>query len=205
MSQGSHRHNLWALTVLCLLRERPMHPYEMQRLIRERHKEDFLDLKRGSLYHAIERLVRARFIEEAGTSREGRRPERTTYRLTDEGEREVLDWLRDLLAKPVRVPSPFVAAMSFIWHLSPAEALDQLQIRCGQLRCGIIAIQAVLENLVPKIGRVCLIEAEYALAMRKAELEWVCSLSEDLRSQALTWQAAEAACDVEGAKPVDES
>lgn len=205
MSQGTLRHNLWALTVLCLLRERPMHPYEMQRLIRERHKEDFLDLKRGSLYHAIERLVRAKLIEEVGTSREGRRPERTTYRLTEEGEREVLDWLRDLLAKPVRVPSPFVAAMSFISHLSPGEALDQLRIRSGQLSCGIMAIQAVLDNLIPKIGRVCLIEAEYALAMRKAELEWVRSLSEDLRSQKLTWQAAESMCNVDGPKPIEKN
>ena len=50
--------NLWALTVLCLLREAPMHPYEMQRLIRERKKDDFLDLKRGSLYNSIARLER---------------------------------------------------------------------------------------------------------------------------------------------------
>ena len=48
--------NLWALTILCLLRQRPMHPYEIQRLIREYHKDAFLDLKRGSLYHAIGQL-----------------------------------------------------------------------------------------------------------------------------------------------------
>jgi outer membrane protein assembly factor BamB len=46
-----------------------MHPYEMQRLIRQRHKDDFLDLKRGSLYHAIERLLRAGPIEVWETSR----------------------------------------------------------------------------------------------------------------------------------------
>jgi DNA-binding PadR family transcriptional regulator len=50
------RRNLWALTILCLLRQRPMHPYEIQRLIREYHKDEFLDLKRGSLYHAIAQL-----------------------------------------------------------------------------------------------------------------------------------------------------
>src|SRR5690242_14900046 len=77
--QTKHR-NLWALTVLCLLRERPMHPYEMQRLIRERHKDEFLDLKRGSLYHAMERLQAAGLVEPMETFREGRRPERTVYR-----------------------------------------------------------------------------------------------------------------------------
>jgi DNA-binding PadR family transcriptional regulator len=183
------RRNLWALTVLCLLREKPLHPYEMQRLIRERHKDDFLELKRGSLYHAIERLAKAGLIEEVGTSREGRRPERTTYRLTDAGEREVLEWLRDLLSKPVREPSSFIAALSFVGHLTPGEAADQLLIRARELQCGIVAIDAILQSLVPQIGRVCLIEAEYALAMRKAELEWTRSLIRELREGTLAWGA----------------
>src|SRR6516162_1011722 len=94
--------NLWSLTVLCLLKERPMHPYEMQRLIRQRKNDNFLDLKRGSLYHAIGRLQRAGLIEVVSTTREGRRPERTTYRLTEAGAHEVLAWLRELLANPAR-------------------------------------------------------------------------------------------------------
>src|SRR6516225_7758067 len=106
--------NLWALTVLCLLRQRPMHPYEMQRLIRQRHKDEFLDLKRGSLYHAIERLQKAGLIEVVQTSREGKRPERTVYRLSEKGDREIIDWLRELLAKPVQEASLFLAAMSFV-------------------------------------------------------------------------------------------
>src|SRR5258708_25639756 len=97
-SRAGHR-NLWSLTVLCPLRVRPMHPYEMQRLIREWHKDEFLDLKRGSLYHAIEQLRRAGWIDPIETSREGRRPERTVYRLTEVGDREELRLLRALLAE----------------------------------------------------------------------------------------------------------
>src|SRR6516162_10501112 len=112
MSQRSPDYrNLWSLTVLCLLYTRPMHPYEMQRLIREWHKDEFLDLKRGSLYHAIDRLRRAGLIDPVETSREGRRPERTVYRLTEQGQRETLVWLRELLARPVREPGQFFAAL----------------------------------------------------------------------------------------------
>ena len=100
MTGSKSSRNLWCLTVLCLLREGPRHPYEMQRLIRERHKDDFLQLKPGSLYHAIERLAKAGLIEEMETSREGRRPERTVYRLTECGDVEALAWLRGLLSKP---------------------------------------------------------------------------------------------------------
>jgi DNA-binding PadR family transcriptional regulator len=184
---GVNYRNLWALTVLCLLRERPMHPYEMQRLIRKCHKDTFLDLKRGSLYHAIERLQRAGLIEVAETSREGRRPERTVYRLTEIGEREVLDWLRELLAQPAREPSQFLAALSFLPQLSAEDALDQLQARASRLELEVIGFDAILQKLIPQIGRAVLVEAEYARAMRQAEREWVRSIIEDIRAGRLAW------------------
>jgi DNA-binding PadR family transcriptional regulator len=187
MSKGINYRNLWALTVLCLLRERSMHPYEMQRLIRQRHNDQFLDLKRGSLYHAIERLQKAGLIEVVETSREGRRPERTIYRLTETGAREVLDWLRELLAKPVCEPSQFVAALSFLPHLSAEDVLDQLETRAHRLEMGIVALSAVLERLTPQIGRACLVEAEYMRALRQAERDWVRSVIDDIRAGRLTW------------------
>jgi len=77
---------VWDLAVLCFLRERPMHPYEMQRLLLDRHWDEVLVLKRGSLYHAIRRLVSSKLIKIVGTSRDGKRPERTTYQITPAGE-----------------------------------------------------------------------------------------------------------------------
>jgi DNA-binding PadR family transcriptional regulator len=164
-----------------------MHPYEMQRLIRDWHKDEFLDLKRGSLYHAIDRLHRGGLIESIETSREGRRPERTVYRLTDQGQRETLVWLRELLARPVREPSQFFAALSFLPHLAPQDVLEQLQERVRSLEAEIAGLHAVLKQMVPRIGRLVLIEVEYLRAMRKAELNWVKSLQEDLGSGQLVW------------------
>jgi DNA-binding PadR family transcriptional regulator len=164
-----------------------MHPYEIQRLIREWHKDEFLDLKRGSLYHAINQLQRAGLIVPVETSREGRRPERTVYRLTEEGEREGLEWLRELLAKPVREPGQFFAALSFLPHVPPETVLNQLQERVGLLESGIACLGAVLEEMTPRIGRLPLIEVEYERAMRQAELAWVKLLMEDLRSGRLQW------------------
>jgi DNA-binding PadR family transcriptional regulator len=192
-SRSSHSadlsQNLWALTVLCLLRERPMHPYEMQRLIRQRRNDNFLDLKRGSLYHAIGRLQRAGLIEAVETRREGKRPERTVYKLTEAGEREVLGWLRDLLAKPGPVSTPFFAALSFLAHLRPEDVLAQLGTRAECLEAEIAATDAVLREIVPRLGRLVLVEVEYTQAMRRAELEWVRALSEDVRTGRLPWKA----------------
>jgi DNA-binding PadR family transcriptional regulator len=179
--------NLWALTVLCLLHEGPMHPYEMQRLIRQRKKDEFLDLKRGSLYHAIGRLQRAGLIEVVSVSREGRRPERTVYRLTAEGEQETLSWMRELLSNPTRDATQFFAALSFIALMHPDDVREQLDVRAGLLAADVAALVGVLETLIPKITRLPLIEVEYLLASRRAELEWVRALIEDLRAGRLTW------------------
>src|SRR5215469_11116173 len=92
--------NLWSLTVLVFLRLKPMHPYELQSVIKLTHKEDFLQLKPGSLYNSIERLLEAELIEVAETTRAGRRPERTVYRITRAGRQEMTNWLRELLEKP---------------------------------------------------------------------------------------------------------
>ena len=181
-----HR-NLWAFTVLSLLRERSMHPYEMQRLIRERHKDDLLALKRGSLYHAIERLERAGRIESVETSREGKRPERTTYRITEAGLDELLDWLREMLSRPSNDPNEFLAAVAHVAHLPPMEVANCLEARSTMLEAEIAALETVQRTLTPKIGRVVLLEVDLSRHRKQTELDWVCTLIHDLRSGVYAW------------------
>jgi DNA-binding PadR family transcriptional regulator len=181
---------LWALAVLGLLSERAMHPYEMQRQMHIRHTDDLLALKRGSLYHAINQLQRDGFIEPVETSREGRWPERTVYRITPEGRDELAVWLTDLLSTPVREPSQFTAGLAHMLHLSPDEVVAQLQMRLVGLEASIAASQAVERGVGELIGRGPLVELEYSRAMAQAELEWVRSLIDDLRSGKLTWDVA---------------
>jgi DNA-binding PadR family transcriptional regulator len=187
MSQSKQQHNLWALTVLGLLRVRPMHPYEMQRLIRDWHKDEFLELKRGSLYHAIERLREQGMIDVVEVNRDGRRPERTVYRITEAGERQMRAWLQDMLAKPVREPTQFFAALSFLPHLTPEDVQVHLLERMAALQSEIAGLSMVLKTMVPKIGRLVLIEVEYLRAMRQAELAWVKSFRQELQTGKLHW------------------
>src|SRR5438105_886876 len=89
-----------ALAVLELLREKPMHPYELQQQLRERGLHHVINLKGGSLYSTVDRLAGAGFVEPLEISRSGRRPERTVYMLTDAGRDELEFWLPELLAQP---------------------------------------------------------------------------------------------------------
>jgi DNA-binding PadR family transcriptional regulator len=183
--------NLWTLIVLCLLREAPMHPYEMQRLVGERKKDEFLDLKRGSLYQNIGRLEQAGLIAKAETIREGKRPERTVYRLTDAGERDLLVWLRELLAKPVHGSIRFEASLSLVVHLTPEDAVKQLTQRTQLLEAEIAKLNTALADLVPKLGRLHSAEADYTRAMRRAELAWVSALIGEIKRGDLTWNPKE--------------
>jgi DNA-binding PadR family transcriptional regulator len=180
---------LWSLAVLSLLRERSMHPYELQRQMRIRHTDELLALKRGSLYHAINQLQRDGLIVPVETSREGRRPERTVYTTTPEGDEELVSWLRDLLSTPMREPNQLMAALAHVHHLSPNDALEQLQLRVVNLEATTAAMQAVERGVGELVGRHAVLEVEYARALAEAEVAWVRSLIDDLRTSRLTWNA----------------
>jgi len=183
----TERGSLWELAVMALLREEPMHPYQMQRLLRERHEDEVLGLKRGSLYHAIRRLTRSGLIQPVAVGREGRRPERTTYRLTPNGEREFVRWLQARIATPQSEPSEFMGSISFLVHLPPKDASARLGLRAQALETQIDALGQTLQRVGRFVARVHLIERHYLLAMHKAELAWVRALTRELRSGRLAW------------------
>jgi DNA-binding PadR family transcriptional regulator len=183
----TERGSLWELAVLALLREGPMHPYQMQTVLKERREDEVLGLKRGSLYNAIKRLTRSGLIEPVRVGREGRRPERTTYRLTPAGGREFLRWLRERIATPQREPSEFMGSISFLVHLAPGDAIAQLESRAAALERQIQAQGAALSWAGAHVERVLLIEREYQRAMHQAELDWVRARLPELRTGQLAW------------------
>lgn len=180
----------WALVILSLLNERPMHPYEMRRLIRERGKEENADLRPGSLYRTIEALARAALVEPLETSRQGRFPERTVYRLTDRGRDELEEWLRELLSTPRRDLPRFFLALSVAGNLEPDDVRQQLEARAVRLEGEIASHDAISHELSGVLPRLFTIENEYARALRQAELDWVRGIVEDLRTGRLAWSFA---------------
>ncbi len=165
--------NLLALSLLTLLVERPMYPYEMAAALRERGKDNAIKINWGSLYTVVQNLEKHGFIDALEVAREGRQPERTTYQITDEGRAELKDWLRELLSVPEREYTRFEAALGDSGILPPDELIDLLQQRLDALDAANAEHQAGLDALVKTIPRLFLIESEYYLAQRRAEAEWV--------------------------------
>jgi len=181
-----------ALMVLSLLFERPMHPYEMQRVMTYRGKDQIVNVQRGSLYPMVERLVNAGLVEPAETERDGRRPERTIYRLTEDGRETVHDWLEVMLREPKKEFPEFPAALAFMPVLNPSEARSQLKGRILNLEAQLASMRTGLRQLSENFGmpRLFVIEDEFRLAMLQAELDWVQAVVADLASGDLDWSAA---------------
>ena len=183
--------NPLALAVLSCLCQRPMHPYEMASTMRLQHQESAVKLNYGSLYSVVDVLGRAGFVRPLETTRKGRRPERTTYEVTDAGRAEMTDWLRELIGVPAKEFTRFGAGLTFMMALPPDEALEQLAVRVDlledQVRVARAALAATAEGSAtrPGVARIHLVEDDYELAMKEAELDWVRKLIQGISDRSI--------------------
>jgi len=160
-----------------------MHPYEVAQTLRSRAKHESIRLNYGSLYGVVDLLEQRGFITARETVRDGRRPERTVYEITETGARELTDWLTDLVATPEKEYLQFEAALSLLPVLPPdvaaqvlRERMTKLEIRLAQMRG---AQQAALDAGLPRLFE---IETEYVEALARTELEFVARLVKDIES-----------------------
>ena len=181
------RSNPLALAVLTCLAERPMHPYEIAQTLRSRAKDHNIRLNYGSLYGVVEGLAKRGLISATETFREGRRPERTVYEITETGTREMTDWLTELIAAPVKEYLQFEAGLALIGALAPDEALGALRLRLRQLELTLAQSEATRE-VTRKAGlpRLFELESEYVDALLAAELAFVRQLIADIEHKDLS-------------------
>jgi DNA-binding PadR family transcriptional regulator len=181
-----------ALAVLGLLAGGPLHPYRMQRLIKEWGKDQVVNVgQRANLYKTIKRLNEAGLVAVHQTERDPGYPERTVYGLTDAGRATVDAWLVDLVSTPRNEFPQFPAALSFVMLLGPDGARVALERRAVLLQQGLAGLDRDLESAGPGLPRVTLLETEYQRAVMAAELAWVENIIADLRTGALGWSEAD--------------
>lgn len=198
--------NPLALAVMALLFERPMHPYEMVSTMRERHTHEAIRLRYSSLYSVVGALRREGLVVELETRRQGKRPERTVYGITEAGRAEFLAWLRELLREPVKEYTQFAAGLSFLAALPPEEAAGLLEQRVGLLEEETGTMRARMEDAVGQgLARLFLVEDEHELVLREAELSWAREFLREIRGGTLgglrEWEAFHSAPDATDAPP----
>ncbi|MEU5410442.1 PadR family transcriptional regulator [Nocardia asteroides] len=174
--------NLLALAVLSVIVQRPMHRYEIAATLRAHGKDKDMDIKWGSLYTVVQNMAKAGFLEIVGSERDGARPERVIYRITDAGRAEMADWTRELLAEPEPEHHRFTAGLSILAVLPPDEVVELLGRRIAALDQAADRARADLAALAGTLPRLFLVESEFGVAMLEAEAAWARSLRDELRA-----------------------
>ncbi|WP_245592386.1 PadR family transcriptional regulator [Ectobacillus panaciterrae] len=178
-----------ALAILCLLIEEPMHPYRMQQLIKERGKDEFINVRhRTSIYQTIDRLLRDGGITIQGKKQNEGKPDLIVYEVTDEGRKTAYMWIREMLSTPKQEFLDFPAAVSFLALLTPEDVMEQFNKRASALEDTLAHIANQLQIATGKgVPRLFLLEIEYQRVVLLAELEWIQSIINDIQTEKLKW------------------
>jgi DNA-binding PadR family transcriptional regulator len=177
-----------AINALALLAERPMHPYEMYRLLMERREDRRVKVRPGSLYHTVDRLAGHGLVEAVGTERNGGRPERTTYRITDAGREALADRIRTLLATPVNEYPQFPVALGEAHNLPRQEVIELLTARVRRIEGELTESAALLRAAEERrVEEAYLLAAHYLQELLTTELNWLTDLIGRLERKELRW------------------
>jgi DNA-binding PadR family transcriptional regulator len=181
-----------AMAVLELLIEKPMHPYEMAQVLRARHIEARANIKPGSLYHAVERLEQHGHIEVVDTQREGRRPERTVYGVTEAGRDAFVSRAKAMVGTVVPDFPEYASGLSALNELDREDALAELRTRALKLRADAAADRVLTERLeADALPAVYWLDWRFIADRREFELAWTNQLIEDITTGRVAWVPAE--------------
>jgi len=182
-----------AIAALGLLDERAMHPYEMYQLLITRAEDRLVKVRPGSLYHTVDRLTREGFVESIGTDREGNRPERTTYQITEAGQLALSQRVAEIIATPINEYNEFPLAIAEAHNLSREVLVELL----GRRRLRLLSERETLTGgysdvVAKKVPKKYWIDITYLKAIADAEIAWIDGLVKDLNSGELDWSQTSA-------------
>jgi DNA-binding PadR family transcriptional regulator len=176
----------------------PVHGYEVRRELLSWRLEDHANVKPGSIYGAMRTLERDGLIAVHAREGDDGRPERTTYLLTGEGEKEFHLLLRETWWTLREPAEPLVPALCLMPFLPRAELVRALQARIGALSGQLDALsfqRATIrdgatgrDGAIPEHVREIL---DFFAVRMRGELEWTRELQRRLRDGAYSFSGEE--------------
>ncbi|MBA8989802.1 DNA-binding PadR family transcriptional regulator [Curtobacterium pusillum] len=177
-----------AFAALGLLNEAPMHPYEMFQTMIQRKDDRHVKVRPGTLYHQVGRLTELGLAEVVGTDREGKRPERTTYTITDAGRAALAEGLRRMVAVPAEEYPEFHLALAELENLPVSEAVDAVRARVAALVAERSSYDEALGAMRARgLAERFWLDVSYVRAMLQAQIEWLSTTADRIASGDIPW------------------
>lgn len=172
------------LVILGLLRQRPLHGYEIKHVIEDR-MGDWTSIAFGSIYFALRKLAEEGMVDVAATERAGNRPSRTVYALTDGGRNEFLRLLREIWGRPERLYFATDLGLFFMDALPHEELAGHIDTRIKRLKEILAHLTKHREDSLadPHVPRRARFIFDHSRAHLEAELAWTQSLASELESR----------------------
>lgn len=177
-----------AVMVLALLVEGDAHPYEMVSTLRARREDRIVAVSIGSVYRAVEKLAESGYVTPGETTRDGNRPERTTYRITASGHEALRRRVDELLVEPCADRSAFLVGLAESHNVPAHRVAEQLTRRIAGLDDELdeldLAVAAARDS---GVHDAYLLTADYLRSTLRTKRDWLSDLADRLSSGSLAW------------------
>ena len=176
------------IVVLGLLSENPRYGYEIKMII-DNVMSHVIDISSGSLYYGLKKLQERGLVEESSVEKIGKRPERSIYTITTEGQ-EYLDAELPRVIFPRAQPYfPLDLALYFFPFISKKEQARRLKMRLEyikQVQKFFQKSQQELAQVVPPNQMFILKHRLQFIAMERKFIQEVCEKLIDASTYELT-------------------
>lgn len=171
------------LTILGLLKDRPMHGYRLAREVSEQ-LGGLWKVSYGSLYPTLRRLKHEGAVEAtAGTTAPGEGRRKTVYRITDEGERLFLELLEEPPHDGQAEDQRFRVRLAFFRYLPPETRVRLMERRRAALEERLAGVNTAIKAASTDNDEYKLALMEHGRTATASDIAWLTGLIQSERTR----------------------
>ena len=165
-----------------LLRYGPQHGYLLKQTVEEQIS-DFAQIKLPTIYYNLEKLAERGYVS-AAFQKDGNRPEKMVYSITEEGEKYFNILLKKMQAEELHMELPLDGALFFRERIDTKEFADSIKnsIRTFEDKLNrVIAHRDNVMQTIPDVGRAnAQAIFSHSIYHLRAELDWLKEIEKGL-------------------------
>ncbi len=158
------------LAILGLLKEQPMHGYQLSRELGE-SLGGFWRVSYGSLYPSLRRLEKEGAVESVPSDQGGRR--KNVYRITEKGEKIFFELLQETPHDNSTEDTRFRVRLAFFKYLPPETRIRLLERRRASLEDRLSTIKDSLRATRERVDDYTLALMEHGQSATESDIAWL--------------------------------
>jgi len=164
------------LILLGILLEGKMHGYQLNEYVKH-VMSLYTDLKKSTTYFTLGQLEKEGYVSHE-TEREGKRPERRVYSITEKGKKDFYELLRNSVSSYIPVYSRDTIAVTFMDKLEAPEVRQLLEAKKEKIKNELIKFYQI-----PGHQGTLKYAVDHSIAYLETDLVWVDGILKDVSTK----------------------